>query len=179
MKILYVASGNAGYRISSIVLNQANSIVEFDHSIKIEFFPIKGKGVLGYLKNIPKLRKALKNYKPDLVHAHYGFSAFAASLAGVRPLVASLMGSDVYRSGLWRFMSRFFSGFYWDAAIVKTQRMKTLLGLNHAHVIPNGVDLEKYKPMPKAIAREHIKYSGSKKLIVFVADPARPEKTRE
>lgn len=176
MKILWVISGNLWHGNSPIILNQAKSIEEFDHKIKIEFFLIKGKGVLGYLKSIPSLRQAIKNYKPDLAHAHYGFSAFAASLAGVRPLVVSLMGSDAHQSCLWRFVAKFFYYLCWNLTIVKSQKMKELLRMDDAYVIPNGVDLETYKPMPQIVAKEHIGYSGSKKLIIFVADPTRSEK---
>ena len=54
--------------------------------------------------------------------------------------------------------------------------MKELIGNSVFHVIPNGVDIEKFKPIPREIARQHIGYKKDKKLVVIVASKNRPEK---
>ncbi len=45
------------------------------------------------------LRRILRAFKPDLVHAHWMPFATLAMLAGARPLVAQAWGSDVYLAG--------------------------------------------------------------------------------
>jgi glycosyltransferase involved in cell wall biosynthesis len=45
---------------------------------------------------IPSLKKKIKEYSPDLVHAHYASSyGLLAFLAGFRPYVVSIWGSDI------------------------------------------------------------------------------------
>ena len=44
-------------------------------------------------------RRLLREFEPDLVHAHWMPFATLAMLAGARPLVAQAWGSDVYLAG--------------------------------------------------------------------------------
>ena len=108
MKVLSVSSGNKG-DIGILVKNQNNSLVE--QGIEIGHYSVIGKGIFGYLKNIPGIRKAYYNGKYDLVHAHYLLSAVATSLAGRFPLVVSLMGSDLLALGLNRLIAGLFTKF--------------------------------------------------------------------
>jgi glycosyltransferase involved in cell wall biosynthesis len=54
-------------------------------------------GSAGYFLNVPALRRLLHDVRPDLLHAHYasGYGTLAA-LAGFRPWLLSVWGSDVY-----------------------------------------------------------------------------------
>ncbi len=111
MKILFVCSGNSKNGINTIVRNQGDSLRE--SGIEVEYFTIKGKRIISYLKHIVKLNKLLKNNNYDLIHAHYSFSAITATLAGSRPLVVSLMGSDIYANSLTEIIIRFFHHYLW------------------------------------------------------------------
>lgn len=173
MKVLFVSSGRLG-DTSYLVKNQGESLTK--RGVIVDFYIIEGSGILGYLKTIPKLRRKIKEGKYDIVHAHYSFSAFAASLAGSFPLVVSLMGSDAYMSTFWRWCAQIFCFFRWDATIVKTKHMEDMLKMSKLYVIPNGVNMERFTLIDKDVAREKIKYFSNKKLVVFIADPGRPEK---
>ena len=54
-------------------------------------------GSAGYFRNVPALRRLLRDERPDLMNAHYasGYGTTAA-LAGFRPWLLSVWGSDVY-----------------------------------------------------------------------------------
>lgn len=173
MRVLFVSSGNTG-DVGVLVKNQADSLIK--EGIEIDFYLIKGKGFWGYLRSIKGIRRKFLSGNYDLIHAHYSLSAFSASLAGRFPLVVSLMGSDAYLSGLMRFFARFFYFASWDITIVKTDRMKELLKMRKAVVLPNGVDTEKFNVISKQVARERIDYNKPNRLIIFVADPSREEK---
>src|SRR5688572_25038511 len=62
-----------------------------------EKFSGSSAGKLDYLKLLPALRKAIAEFKPDIIHAHY---ATSYGLLGVRtgfhPLIISVWGSDVF-----------------------------------------------------------------------------------
>lgn len=172
MKVLFVSRGRSG-KVSPLVENQAKSLES--EGLNLSFFLVKG-GFLGYLISIVKLRKHLTYNNYDVVHAHYSYSAFVATLAGANPLVVSLLGSDAYKGSGISFITRCLSNRSWAATIVKTLDMQQRLGLNKARIIPNGVNVERFRPIPRDEARQRLGYSKKSKLVVFVADPARNEK---
>ena len=52
---------------------------------------------LGYLKLIKLVRKAIKDFCPDILHAHYASSyGLIGSLVNFHPYIVSVWGSDVY-----------------------------------------------------------------------------------
>lgn len=174
MKVVFLCSGNSG--VSPIVKSQYDSLVKLD--LDAEMIPIVGKGIRGYLGSIADVRAKIKKINPDLVHAHYSFCGIVASLATRKPVITSLMGSDVKSSGLWRIIIRFFVLYVWHITIVKSEDMKKSLGLKFdiIHVIPNGVDLNLFKPMDKIKCRQKVGWELNKKIVLFAADPERPEK---
>jgi glycosyltransferase involved in cell wall biosynthesis len=173
MKVLFVSSGNSLSGISPIVKNQGDSLKE--NGIEIEYFTIIGKGVTGYLRNIIKLRRFLKGRSFDIVHAHYSLSGYVASLSGARPLVVSLMGSDVWKGMLGKGIMKLFNRFFWDMLIVKSESMKKKIDTKNSHVIPNGVNFDVFQPIDKENAKKKVGFNYNKH-IIFVANPERREK---
>lgn len=174
MKVLFVCSGNSG-KAGTLVHSQAESL--FEAGLKINFFLIRGKGLFGYLKNIYPLYKLLKNNNYDVIHAHYSLSAFIASIAGAKPLIVSLMGSDVKSGLLYRLLIQFFYRFYkWNYLIVKSEDLRTSLKIDKAQIIPNGVNIDQFRPMDQAICRAKLGWEEGQKHVLFAANPNRPEK---
>jgi glycosyltransferase involved in cell wall biosynthesis len=174
MKVLFVSSGNRISGLSNIVLKQGKSLV--DRGIEVEYFLINGKGIKGYLNAVPQLKKRLTQNKFDLIHAHYSLSGIVAALTGVRPLVVSLMGSDVKSSRWNKYLIKIFNYYFWDKIIVKTYDMVTSLGISNIEVIPNGVNLSVFYPQDKVKSQEYLKWDPIKKHILFLSDPSRHEK---
>jgi len=173
VKVLFISSGKSG-DTNIIIKNQAVSLR--DLGVEISFYLIKGKGIVGYLKHIFLLRNFIRTESFDLYHAHYSFSGITAALAGCRPLVVSLMGSDAYTSGFFRQAIRFFARKRWDLTIVKTEEMRSVLNLKNSLILPNGVDTVAFQRIDKSLARKTLGLPQLKKIILFVADPSRPEK---
>ena len=175
MRVLFVNSGNNG--ICPIVGAQAKSLRET--GLQLELFSIMGKGFWGYLKSFPRMRKHIKEFSPDIIHAHYSLCGIAASMITKKTVITSLMGSDVKSSGLWRIIVRFFVAFVWRATIVKSEDMNRSLSLktSNIHVIPNGVDLNLFKPADKTVCRKNVGWNHYNKIVLFAANPKRPEKS--
>ena len=174
MKILFIASGNHG-KVTSVVGNQAEALMS--DGVEVDWFFFKGKGLTGYLKNVRPLRQYLRKHHYNAIHVHYSFSAFAASLAGARPLIVSLMGSDVKAKGIYKFLIRLFAVcFRWKAIIVKSNDMYRVLGIKRSVVIPNGVNLERFFPMDKKKCQMKVRWDSSKKHILFPANAIDQEK---
>lgn len=177
MKVLFIASGNHG-AISPVVENQAEALMS--EGVELEWYLLKGKGFKGYLKNVKPLRKYLREHKYDAIHAHYSLSAFVASLAGAKPLVVSLMGSDVKAAGWYKFIIRLFATFGgWKSIIVKSNDMYRSLGIKRAIIIPNGVNMERFLPMSKFDCQKRLSWNSQKIHILFPANASRPEKDYE
>jgi len=174
MRVLFVSSGNSINGISSIIKNQGESIRE--QGVSVVYYTIKGKGFRGYLANVKTLKAYLKANDFDVVHAHYSLSAFVASLAGAKPLVVSLMGSDVKSRRVFRLLIKIFNIFSWSKIIVKSQDMKNSLGIKNVEIIPNGVDFDRFKPMNQSDCKKQLDWDLSKKQILFAANPNRYEK---
>lgn len=174
MKVLFVSSGNKNQVISTIVKVQGESLL--DQGIDVEFYPIKGKGFWSYLNNILILRHFLKRNNFDLIHAHYSLSAIVASMAGARPLVVSLMGSDVKAKKWYKWLILIYYKFCWDQTIVKSEDMKRSLGFSKIIVVPNGVDFNRFYPIDKSVCQSELMWASNKKHILFPSNPARPEK---
>lgn len=174
MKVLFVSSGNSKNGLSQIIINQGQSLAKL--GINIEYFTIKGRGLIGYLKNVFPLKKKIRNNNYDIVHAHYAFSGFIATLAGSNPLIVSLMGSDV-KSGLWfKVIIRLNIYFWWKSCIVKSSEMMENIGIRKVQIIPNGVNIDLFQPMEQTLAIRHLGWNSDKKHILFLANPNRPEK---
>ena len=147
MNILFVSSGNSSIGLNPIIKNQGTSLERND--LNVQYFLIRGRGVFGYLGNVIALRRLIKKKEFDIVHAHYSMSGFVAALAGCRPLIVSLMGSDVKSDKYFKFLIKVFNGLFWNELIVKSNDMKLSLDIETAHVIPNGVDMKKFRPIDK------------------------------
>ena len=64
--------------------------------VTCEYYHIKGKGLIGYMQEIPRLRRKIRECQPDIIHAHYGLSCLLANIATRRvPVVSTYHGSDI------------------------------------------------------------------------------------
>ncbi len=109
-----------------------------------------------------------------LIHAHYGYCGLLAGLQWRYPVVVTFHGSDLIdpREGLLgRLVSRLVR-----AVIVMSPEMKVASGRRDAHVIPFGIDHERFHPYPKALARQELGMPEHGRLVLFPWNPARPEK---
>ncbi len=174
MKILYVCSIN-GYKIgiSPIVLNQVNTLKS--KGIDIEIYQIYGRGLIGYLKHIPKLRKYIQFYQPEIISAQYSYCGIISSLSTNLPVITTLWGSDVYYSLIINLMIKYFYKFKWVKTIVRSEQMKSKIG-SKCYIIPNGVNITVFRPLDKKECRQKLGWDLDKKYVLFASKPDRKEK---
>jgi teichuronic acid biosynthesis glycosyltransferase TuaC len=174
MNVLFVSSGNTKQGISPIIKNQGRSLIR--QGIEVDFFTIRGKGFWSYFRHIFILRKYLRTNKFDVVHAHYSLTAYVAALAGAKPLVSSLMGSDVKSHKYASILIPFFFKHFWNQTIVKSSEMYQHLNLKEIKIIPNGVDIDRFNCNNKKDCQLKLGWDIKKRHILFAADTNRPEK---
>lgn len=173
LKVLFVCSAAKTGKCAPAVREQARSLEEM--GVRVAFFGIKSGGLIGYLKGIFRLRRYLQEHPFQIIHAHYGLCGMVASLAGARPLVVSLMGSDVLGSWWLRWLVGLFAAWIWPEVVVKSPEMKSVPGLDKAKVIPNGVDLSLFREIPVEQARSKTGISHGI-VVLWPASPGRKVK---
>ncbi len=143
--------------------------------VEIVVLPIIGKkkDKVKYLKGVAKVLFAVSTSRYDLVHAHYVFSGVLARLQFKYPVLVSFHGAgemEGWQGQLCKILSPFV-----DGMTVTSQRHKSQLGNEGAHIVPCGVDFAVFKPMPQEAVRLELGLPADKKLVLFAAD-MRPEK---
>jgi glycosyltransferase involved in cell wall biosynthesis len=118
-------------------------------------FMLPRSGELGYFTNAWRARDVLNAWRPDVLNAHYasGYGTTAA-LCGVRPLLLSVWGSDVYDFPYeGAFKGRLIRGNLRRAtAIASTshamarQVQRLVPAITDIAVTPFGVDLAQFAP---------------------------------
>lgn len=164
MKVLIVANYNPG-RFSPFVVEQVESLEKL--GIEFDFFGIIGKGPLGYLKNLPALKRKIKEWKPDLIHAHYGLSGLLATLQNKVPVIVTYHGSDIHSGGLVQKLSKVAMK---RAAhnIVVARHLKDMIGnVPRCSIIPCGVDDHIFYPISRTEARKALGWSMDKRYVLF------------
>lgn len=177
MKVLFVRSGNRG--TDPITTRQANSLSK--NGAHVEFYEVNGKGLLGYIKNVTRLRDKIKQTKPNVIHAHYSLCGFLTSLTLTKiPTVVSLMGTDVIEAkGIELLLLKFCSKYLWRKTIFKSLEMSNKVKTNRSTIVPNGVDLDVFREIDMAQALQITKWDPLKLNILFSSSPERPEKNYE
>ena len=176
MKVVFVASGNKAVgTVSAFVCSQYESLQR--EGIDMMLFPVKGRGWKSYVKAIVRLRRLVRQERPDIVHAHYSICGVVATIATCctrTKVIVSILGSFPTHSLKWLWV-RFFIKHVWDVTLVKSQRTADQLGIN-LPVVPNGVNLDQVVLVEKKEARERCGFEEGKKYIIWCSNPSRGEK---
>ena len=134
--------------------------------ITIRFFLVKGKGVSGYLKEISELKKVIKAFKPDIIHAHFGLCGLLANLQRKVPVVTTYHGSDINNSGSRR-LSKIAIMLSAHNIFVSKRLVDIAKPKKKYSVIPCGINLDDYPVLDKAEARRMLNLDLEIKYALF------------
>jgi glycosyltransferase involved in cell wall biosynthesis len=171
MRVLNVCSGNHP-GLSPFITEQMDTLSQL--GVEVSLFQIKSKGVFGYLSHINKLTEVIKEFKPDLIHGHYGYSGFIAVIQSKKPVVITYHGSDV-NEWLARPVS-FLASRLAKANIFVSIALREKLTFSKGFVIPCGVDINFFKPMHKKEALTSLGLNPAKKYLLFSSAFSNPVK---
>lgn len=163
MRVLIVASYNKGH-FAPFIVEQAAELAEL--GCCMEFFGITGKGIKGYLKAYPALKRKIKEFEPDIIHAHYGLSGLLACLQRRVPVVTTYHGSDINDRKVLPFskLAMRLSAFN---IFVSRKTMEIAGYLKRGELVPCGIAENEIQAMPKAGARERMGLDTSRKYVLF------------
>ena len=100
MKLLIVASDKGG-KFVPFIEEQISALQAC--GISVVRYGITGKGIVGYLRALPGLKRMILAERPDLIHAHYGLSGLLANLQRRVPVVTTYHGSDINLPKILRY----------------------------------------------------------------------------
>lgn len=100
IKVLIVASDKGG-KFAPFIEEQIAALE--DYGVVIVRYPVTRKGIIGYLREVPSLRRMIKRERPNAVHAHFGLSGLLANLQRMVPVVTTYHGSDINNPTTLRF----------------------------------------------------------------------------
>ena len=165
MRILIVANHNTG-RFTPFIIEQVESLKRL--GIEADFYGVHGKGIWGYLSNLSSLKAKIREYRPDLIHAHYGLSGLLANLQRTVPVVTTYHGSDVHALGKNLFFSK---AAMWLSAynIFVSEKLQMQSGYHGSKqcVIPCGVDTTAIFPVERSEARKRLGWDENGKYVLF------------
>ena len=155
------ALANRGLTILLFTLGEDDNSYEDEKSVEVvalnqTITRIEGScSKIKYVRALPLLKKLIKKFRPDILHAHYATSyGFLGALSGFHPYILSIWGSDVFsfphKSILHRNMLKF-----------NLSKADTLLSTSHVmaeeagkythkpiEVIAFGVNTDIFRPLP-------------------------------
>ena len=163
MKILVVASYNKD-RFAPFIVEQAAALER--QGCEMCVFGLQGKGVWGYLKNLPRLKKKIRAFRPDVIHAHYGLSGLFSNLQRRVPVVTTYHGSDINEKTVLPFSKISMRLSAWNI-FVSRRTMEIARPQKKHSLIPCGIDLTDLQLTPKAEARRKMKLDSGKRYVLF------------
>jgi glycosyltransferase involved in cell wall biosynthesis len=145
--------------------------------VEVELFTFPA-GTRNYPRAARELRRRYRGQRFDVVHVHFGLVAWPALLAGLRPLVVTLHGNDLLHPRSRPF-TRTALPFVALPAAVSRAFSRNLPGAGVARrvaILPCGVDLGRFRPIPRAEARARLGLDPDGPYLLFPHEPSRPLK---
>lgn len=165
--------------LGSFVRDQVEALRELE-GVEIELFAFP-PGLRSYPRAARELRRRYRGERFDVVHSHFGLTAWSALAVRGAPHVVTLHGNDLYHprsNRLSRAVTRLGA---WPAPVSRTLAHE-LPGAGRtrpATVLPCGIDLGRFARIDRREARERLGRDPQQPFLLFPHDPARQPKRHD
>jgi glycosyltransferase involved in cell wall biosynthesis len=163
--------------LGSFVRDQVEALRRIPE-IEVSLFAFDPGGAGAYVAAARALRKQRRDEDFDVVHAHFGLTAWPALAARGKAHAVTLHGTDLAHPRS-RKLTLAALKFVDLTAAVSQPLLDTLpdrAKRRRTAVLPAGVDTRRFEPIPRAEARTKLGLDPDKPYLLFPADPGRPEK---
>ena len=168
MKILIIGRDKKKFPLNLLpfIVEQGEAIRK--QGIEVDYFAVKGSGLLSYFTQRKALIKKISEFNPDLIHAHYGLSGITAVLQNKVPVVTTFHNGETLSfssnllSSLFSLRTKFMvyvAQHIYDLTYFKRKKDYVIL--------PCGVDLNECVITDKDTARNELGFLPHKKYILF------------
>ncbi len=157
------------------------------HGVEFEYYLIAG-GWRGYVRALWGIPKAVRSFRPDIVHGHSGLCCLVAALAtklcttfsinhsklhstlnsqpSTIKAFSTFHGSDI-NSGSVRWLSQVAMRLSDCNIFVSEQLLQRAGRVQHAAVVPCSVDTEAFRPMDRKECRKQLGWDENTTYILF------------
>ena len=173
----------------SFVRDQVAALRRLD-GLEVELYEFP-PGAAALARAAPDLRRRYAGASPigrrhgaarlDVVHAHFGLTAWPALAVPTRVRALTVHGTDL-RHPRTRIATRAVLPLIDLLAAVSASLAQELPGeaaRRRARVLPCGVDLERFRPLDRTRARAELGLEPGRPYLLFPADPSRPSKRHD
>lgn len=165
MRVLIVSRYKAQYpaHVLPFVAEQFASLKEA--GCEAELFLLQGN----YFKQWKSLRSKIREFRPDVIHAHYGLTCLVANLATRRvPIVSTYHGSDINAPSVRRFSKIAMRLSEWNIFVSK-RNVDIAKPKKHWSLIPCGVSLSEDQLQSRTEARKALGWKVTDKKVLFTS----------
>jgi teichuronic acid biosynthesis glycosyltransferase TuaC len=163
--------------LGSFVRDQVDALRRIE-GLEVEVGAFEPGGASAYVHGARSLRRRYRGERFDIVHCHFGLSIFPSLTVKARARAVTLHGTDLSHPRSRAITLAGLRTMDLVATVseeLATQVPRTAFGGPRA-VLPCGVDLGRFRPIPRAEARSALGLDPRGPYLLFPADPARPEK---
>ena len=171
MKLLVIAS-DKGEHFAPFIEEQIAALEAC--GVLIIRYGVTGKGIIGYLRELPALRRLIRAERPDIIHAHYGLCGLLANLQRLIPVVTTYHGSDINVPSILR-ISKIAMRLSAHNIFVSARSMAIAFRLSplasrlkkRSVLLPCGVNLTDDQLLSRSEARKALGIAEQEKIVLF------------
>jgi teichuronic acid biosynthesis glycosyltransferase TuaC len=171
--------------LGGFVRDQVEALRRID-GLDVEVFAfIPEGGLRPYVKAARQLRRRHGRDDFDVVHAHYGLTAWCTLVLRGAPRVVTFHGTDLGHPRFGRLSRAVARRMDLPATVSRWLARQPGAGIAGAGtrrrvaVLPCGVDLTRFQHVDRREARERLGLDATGRYLLFPSDPARPEKRHD
>jgi teichuronic acid biosynthesis glycosyltransferase TuaC len=163
------------------VADQVESLRRID-GVEVEVFRFDPGGAT-FISAARELRRVHGRTSFDVVHAHHGLGGWTARALGrTAPLLVTFHGTDLEHRVVGRMsqaLARITTLPATVSADLARRRLPRAGRAERVAVLPTGIDLDRFRPIPRVVARSQLGLDPAGRYLLFPADPARSEKRHD
>jgi glycosyltransferase involved in cell wall biosynthesis len=166
--------------LGSFVRDQVDALRRIPE-LEVELFAFAPGAAGSYLRAGSELRRRHDQARFDIVHAHFGLTAWPALAARARAHAVTLHGTDLAdpRSRVLTLAALPFLKLVAAVSEPLLGQVPRWALRGRTAVLPAGVDLHRFRPIARTQAREQLGLAPEGRYLLFAADPLRPEKRHD
>jgi glycosyltransferase involved in cell wall biosynthesis len=163
--------------LGSFVRDQVAALRRID-GLDVELFAFAPGGARAYPRAAAQLRRRYGATRFDVVHAHFGLSAWPALAARARAHVLTLHGTDLAhpRSRKLTLAALPFVDLVAGVSQPLLDELPSWAARRRTAVLPAGVDTTRFMPILRQEARRRLGLHPDRPYLLFAANPSRAEK---
>jgi glycosyltransferase involved in cell wall biosynthesis len=163
--------------LGSFVRDQVEALRRIP-GVELELFSFEPGGTGPYVRAAAELRRRHRAGGFEVVHAHFGLTAWPALAVRAAAHAVTLHGTDLThpRSRVVTTAALPLLDLVAGVSQPLLDQLPRWAARRHTAVLPAGVDTTRFRPIPRGEARERLGLDPDTPYLLFAADPRRPEK---